>query len=149
MVSISSGEDYRRNCVPPLWNLKRSQESKATLMNRSFNELLHAHQPIIGTLLTLASPEVAEALALLGFDWVFIDLEHGRLSVQDAQRALQAISRRSFTLVRVPDGTAENIKRVLDTGCDGIIVPLLTSSLPEGRGFLPSRLSRGGGGSCC
>jgi 2-keto-3-deoxy-L-rhamnonate aldolase RhmA len=96
-------------------------------MNRSLNELLHAHQPIIGTLLTLASPEVAEALALLGFDWVFIDLEHGSLSVQDAQRAIQAIARRSYTLVRVPDGTAENIKRVLDTGCDGIIVPLVNT----------------------
>ncbi|HEY6845789.1 MAG TPA: aldolase/citrate lyase family protein [Terracidiphilus sp.] len=96
-------------------------------MNRSLNELLHAHQPIIGTLLTLASPELAEALALLGFDWVFIDLEHGSLSVQDAQRAIQAIARRSYTLVRVPDGTPENIKRVLDTGCDGIIVPLVST----------------------
>ena len=96
-------------------------------MNRSLNELLHAQQPIIGTLLTLASPEVAEALALLGFDWVFVDLEHGSLSVQDAQRAIQAIARRSYTLVRVPDGTPENIKRVLDTGCDGIIVPLVNN----------------------
>jgi 2-keto-3-deoxy-L-rhamnonate aldolase RhmA len=96
-------------------------------MNRSLNQLLHAHQPIIGTLLTVASPEVAEALALLGFDWVFIDLEHGSLSVQDAQRAIQAIARRSYTLVRVPDGTPENIKRVLDTGCDGIIVPLVNT----------------------
>jgi 2-keto-3-deoxy-L-rhamnonate aldolase RhmA len=96
-------------------------------MNRSLNELLHAPQPIIGTLLTLASPEVAEALALLGFDWIFIDLEHGSLSVQDAQRAIQAIARRSYTLVRVPDGTPENIKRVLDTGCDGIIVPLVNT----------------------
>ena len=82
---------------------------------------------IIGTILTVASPEVAEALALLGFDWIFIDLEHTNLSIQDAQMAIQAVANRSYTLVRVPDGTRENIERVLDTGCSGIIVPLVNS----------------------
>ncbi len=83
--------------------------------------------PLIGTLLTVDSTEVAEALALVGFDWIFIDLEHGSLSIHDAQRALQAIANRCFTLVRVPDGTPENIKRVLDMGCSGIIVPMVNS----------------------
>jgi len=91
------------------------------------NDLLRTSQPLIGTLLTVASPEIAEAMALLGFDWVFIDLEHGSLSIADAQRAIQSIANRCFTLVRVPDGTPENIKRVLDTGCSGIIVPLVNT----------------------
>jgi len=64
---------------------------------------------------------------LLGFDWIFIDLEHGSLSIKDAQIAVQAVANRSFTLVRVPDGTPENIKRVMDTGCSGIIVPMVSS----------------------
>jgi 2-keto-3-deoxy-L-rhamnonate aldolase RhmA len=96
-------------------------------MITTFRDALQAGRPIIGTLLTIASPEVAEALALLGFDWIFIDLEHGSLSIMDAQRAIQAVANRSLTLVRVPDGTPENIKRVLDTGCSGIIVPLVSS----------------------
>jgi 2-keto-3-deoxy-L-rhamnonate aldolase RhmA len=86
-------------------------------------DALRQYKPLIGTLLTTASPEVAEVLALAGFDWLFIDLEHGSLSIQDAQRAIQAIAGRCFTLVRVSDSTAENIKRALDTGCDGIIAP--------------------------
>jgi 2-keto-3-deoxy-L-rhamnonate aldolase RhmA len=86
-------------------------------------DALRQREPLVGTLLTTASPEVAEVLALAGFDWLFIDLEHGSLSIQDAQRAIQAVAGRSFTVVRVPDATAENIKRVLDTGCDGIIAP--------------------------
>jgi 2-keto-3-deoxy-L-rhamnonate aldolase RhmA len=90
-------------------------------------DALHNGKPMIGTILTVASPEVAEALALLGFDWIFIDLEHTNLSIQDAQMAIQAVANRSYTLVRVPDGTRENIERILDTGCSGIIVPLVNT----------------------
>jgi 2-dehydro-3-deoxyglucarate aldolase len=93
----------------------------------TLKDALHDGKALIGTLLTVASPEVAEALALAGFEWIFIDLEHGSLSIQDAQRAVQAVADRSYTLVRVPDGTPENIKRVLDTGCSGIIVPMVSS----------------------
>lgn len=67
-------------------------------------------------------------LALAGFDWLFIDLEHGSLSIQDAQKVIQAIAGRCFTVVRVADATTENVKRVLDTGCDGIIAPHVNSA---------------------
>jgi 2-dehydro-3-deoxyglucarate aldolase/4-hydroxy-2-oxoheptanedioate aldolase len=96
-------------------------------MDKSLKEVLRESKPLIGTLVTTASPEVVEALALAGFDWLFIDLEHGSLSVQDAQRAIQAVAGRCYTVVRVPDTTAENIKRVLDTGCDGVIAPHVNS----------------------
>ena len=92
-------------------------------MPPSLKDALRQQKPLIGTLLTTDSPEVAEVLALAGFDWLFIDLEHGSLSILDAQRVIQAVAGRSFTVVRVPDATPENIKRVLDTGCDGIIAP--------------------------
>ncbi len=96
-------------------------------MTGSLRDTLQAGKPLIGTLLTVDSTEVAEALALAGFDWIFIDLEHGSLSIHDAQRAVQAIANRCHTLVRVPDGTQENIKRVLDMGCSGIIVPMVNT----------------------
>ena len=89
----------------------------------SLKDALRDRKPLIGTLVTTASPEAAEVLALAGFDWLFIDLEHGSLSIQDAQRAVQAVAGRSFTVVRVPEATEANIKRALDTGCDGIIAP--------------------------
>jgi 2-keto-3-deoxy-L-rhamnonate aldolase RhmA len=89
----------------------------------SLKDALRDHKPLIGTLVTTASPEVAEVLALAGFDWLFIDLEHGSLSIQNAQRAVQAVAGRCFTVVRVPEATDANIKRALDTGCDGIIAP--------------------------
>jgi len=101
-------------------------------MAASLKDALRESKPLIGTLVTTASPEVAEVLALAGFDWLFIDLEHGSLSLQDAQRAIQAVAGRCFTVVRVADGTAENVKRVLETGCDGIIAPHV-SSVAEAR----------------
>jgi len=101
-------------------------------MDASLKDALRESKPLIGTVLTTASPEVAEVLALAGFDWLFIDLEHGSMSTQDAQRAIQAVAGRSFTVVRVADGTAENVKRVLDTGCDGIIAPHINSA-PDAR----------------
>src|SRR3974390_460076 len=97
-------------------------------MTASLREALRGPKPLIGTLVTTAAPEIAEVLALAGFDWLFIDLEHGSLSIQDAQRAIQAVAGRCFCVVRVPDATAENIKRVLDTGCDGFIAPHVNSA---------------------
>ena len=97
-------------------------------MAASLKDALRESKPLIGTLVTTASPEIAEVLALAGFDWLFIDLEHGSLSIQDAQRTIQAVAGRSFTVVRVADRTAENVKRGLDTGCDGIIAPHVNST---------------------
>jgi 2-keto-3-deoxy-L-rhamnonate aldolase RhmA len=97
-------------------------------MRTTFKSALRSSGPLFGTLLTTASPEIAEALALIGFDWVFIDTEHGSLSVHDAQVAIQAIADRSFTLLRIADATPENIKQALDTGCSGLIVPLVNSA---------------------
>ena len=97
-------------------------------MPNSLKDALRESKPLVGTLVTIASPEVAEVLVLAGFDWLFIDLEHGSLSVQDAQRAIQAVAGGCYTVVRVADGTAENVKRVLDIGCDGIIAPHVNSA---------------------
>jgi 2-keto-3-deoxy-L-rhamnonate aldolase RhmA len=97
-------------------------------LRETFKRALETRKPLIGTMLTVSSTEIAEALALIGFDWVFIDTEHGSLSIHDALVATQAIADRCYTLVRVGDGTAENIKQTLDTGCSGIIVPLVNSA---------------------
>jgi len=78
---------------------------------------------LIGTLLTIPSPDVAEILVEAGFDWLFIDMEHGTFSVADVQRILQAVDRICPCVVRVPSGDESWIKRVLDTGPDGLIIP--------------------------
>jgi 2-keto-3-deoxy-L-rhamnonate aldolase RhmA len=82
----------------------------------------------IGTMITLDSPEVAEALSLCGLEWLFVDMEHGALDIAATQRLIQAIRGDCRSLVRVPENTGLWIRRVLDTGCDGIIVPFVCSA---------------------
>ena len=92
-------------------------------MNQSFISSLSNSKALIGTLVTLDSSEVVEILALAGFDWLFLDMEHGNLSIASVQSLCQAIAGRCHTLVRVPENAPIWIKKVLDIGCDGIIVP--------------------------
>lgn len=83
---------------------------------------------MIGTILTLASPEVTEIISLSGFDWVLIDMEHSTLSLESVQNALQILGDKIIKIVRVPGNDDIWIKRVLDTGCDGILVPMIKNS---------------------
>jgi 2-dehydro-3-deoxyglucarate aldolase/4-hydroxy-2-oxoheptanedioate aldolase len=79
-------------------------------------------------MVTLDSPEVAEALSSCGFDWLFIDMEHGALDVGATQRLVQAMRGDCFSLARIPENTGLWIRRVLDTGCDGVVVPFVCSA---------------------
>lgn len=94
---------------------------------RSLVERLRSQDPLIGTLLTIRSADVAEALAIAGFDWFMLDLEHSTLDVPAAQQIVQAVADRAYSVIRLPDHSPEHFKKCLDTGCDGIIVPLVNS----------------------
>jgi len=85
-------------------------------------------KPLIGTLLSISAPQVAEIIAMSGFDWVFIDMEHSAMSLESVQNAIQIMEGKLLTIVRVPLNDEVWIKRVLDTGCDGILVPMVNSA---------------------
>lgn len=94
----------------------------------SFTEQIKNHPPLIGTIVTLESPEVAEMLSQCGFDWLFFDMEHSTFSVSTVQHCLQAVRGDCLAIVRVPENAAVWIKRVLDIGCDGIVVPQVNNA---------------------
>jgi len=79
-------------------------------------------------MLTLPSPETAEMISKCGFDWLFLDGEHGPASTLDWQRVMQAVGERCACVLRVPSNTEENIKKALDIGADGIIVPMVNTA---------------------
>lgn len=89
----------------------------------AFKERLKQGKPLIGTLISLGSTAVTEAVSRCGFDWLWIDMEHGPLSVEQVQHILQAKRGECASLVRIPVNDETWIKRVLDLGADGIIVP--------------------------
>jgi 2-dehydro-3-deoxyglucarate aldolase/4-hydroxy-2-oxoheptanedioate aldolase len=82
---------------------------------------------LIGTLLTLGSPDVAEILSTEDFDWLFIDMEHAPLDVRAVQTIIQAVGKNAASLIRVPSNTEVWLKQVLDTGPAGVIIPQVGS----------------------
>ena len=88
----------------------------------NFAERIRTNELLIGTLVSLPSPEVCELLANIGYDWLFIDAEHGAFNPQQAQTMLQAASPIPC-LIRVPSDETVWIKKALDIGAEGVIVP--------------------------
>jgi 2-dehydro-3-deoxyglucarate aldolase/4-hydroxy-2-oxoheptanedioate aldolase len=88
-----------------------------------FNELTLKHRPLIGTIVSLSAPPAVEAISRCGFDWLWIDMEHAPLTLEHVQHILMAKSAECAGFVRIPVNDETWIKRVLDLGADGIIVP--------------------------
>ena len=84
--------------------------------------------PLAGTLLSISAPQIAEIISDSEFDWVLIDMEHSAISLESVQIALQIMGDKILRIVRVPGNDEIWIKRVLDTGCDGILVPMVNSA---------------------
>lgn len=97
-------------------------------MPQNFRSRLAAGEKLFGTMITLPSPAAAEVLAGTGFDWFFIDAEHGPLGTSEILSILQAVSHRVTCIVRVPEAAESPIKRVLDIGAHGIIVPQVNTA---------------------
>ncbi|MBL9124570.1 MAG: hypothetical protein JNG90_13125 [Planctomycetaceae bacterium] len=90
---------------------------------------LAAGQPVNGLWVTLESATVSEIAVMLGLDFVVIDTEHGALDFGDVLNHLRAIGDSTTTpLVRIPKIDQGIIKRVLDLGAAGIIVPQVNSA---------------------
>src|SRR5687768_11689104 len=82
----------------------------------------------IGTWLSLPSTTAAGLMARTGFDWLTFDLEHTGTSFETAAEGFAVIAAcGKVPLARIPLNTVENIKRVLDTGAYGVVVPMVNS----------------------
>jgi len=92
-------------------------------MTVSFKEKLGRHDLLIGTIISLSAPEIAEIFSSAGFDWLFVDLEHSALSIKDVQVILQTAAPHTPCVIRVPSNEETWIKKALDIGAAGIIIP--------------------------
>ncbi len=94
--------------------------------SNAFRQRLLSNETLIGTLVATPSCEGIELLASLGFDWLFIDAEHGAFGPGQVISMLQA-AHECPCLVRIPGPDEAWIKKVLDAGAAGIIVPQINS----------------------
>ena len=97
---------------------------------RKFRQKLAAgRQPAHGLWVTLESASITEMAVALGLDWVVIDAEHGHLDWEDILNHVRATVRSdTVCLVRVAEQSVGLIKRALDIGADGVVVPWVESA---------------------
>ncbi len=83
-------------------------------------------EPTFGTWLSLGDLYATRVLARLGFDWLTLDIEHSAVDWSQAAMIFAAIADAGCVpMARVPEGTHHYIKRVLDAGAWGIVVPMV------------------------
>ena len=96
--------------------------------NRMKRELA-AGNVCLGATITIYSPAIAELLSRVGLDWLWIDTEHTALSLEEVSVILQATNGTDVsTVIRVPWNDKTLIKRAIDTGPDGILVPMINTA---------------------
>src|SRR2546426_7860000 len=116
-------------------NLKPTMRSKAVTQKQTHFEnpvkaRLKRGQPVFGVVITVNSVEVAAQIATLGFDFLWLEMEHAPISLETvrnivlATRGLPAVP-----FARPPVNELWTAKRVLDAGVLGVIFPF--TSTPE------------------
>ncbi len=91
---------------------------------QKLKQKLAANETVFGMWVTLESPSVTEMAVALGLDWIVIDAEHGQLDWQEVCGHIRATVRSdTVALVRVTEHNMALVKRALDIGADGVIIP--------------------------
>jgi len=89
---------------------------------------LKEKQLTIGSWITIGHPSIAEIMVNAGFDWLTIDMEHSAITLDHAQRLVQVIDLSGCCpLIRVGKNDPNTIKRAMDTGAHGVIVPMVNT----------------------
>jgi 2-dehydro-3-deoxyglucarate aldolase len=99
------------------------------MKNTFLKKKLLNNELTIGSWITIGHPSVVEVLSSVGFDWLTIDLEHTTIDYTTTQILISTIQANNMAaLVRVSKNDEVYIKRVLDAGADGIIVPMMNNA---------------------
>lgn len=91
-------------------------------------EALRAGKPAVGTWLSLGSITASRFLARAGFAWLTVDIEHSLVGWETATHMFASIADAGCVpLARVPCNRHDHIKRVLDNGAHGIVIPMVNT----------------------
>ena len=111
---------------------------------------LAAGEPAFGAFVRTAEPSLIEYVALLGWDFLVFDAEHGTLQPSQVEDLCRAIEPRGVTpMVRVTTNDPPTILRYLDTGAHGAHIPWVNSAAEAERAvqsvkYSPARHPRAG-----
>src|SRR5437764_9022090 len=89
---------------------------------------LREGKPSVGTWLSLGNIVAARFLARAGFAWLTVDIEHSLVGWETATHLFASVADAGcIALARVPSNRHDHIKRVLDNGAHGVVVPMVNS----------------------
>lgn len=109
-------------------NTLRNRQAHRSRAGAGLRAVLRSGGVTIGSWITLAHPAIAEILANAGFDWLAVDLEHSVITIREAEELIRVIELSgAVPLVRLTANDPAQIKRVMDAGAHGIIVPMVNS----------------------
>ncbi|WP_293006552.1 aldolase/citrate lyase family protein [Nitrosomonas sp.] len=92
----------------------------------SLKAKLNRSELTIGSWVTLGHPSIAEIMAAAGFDWLVLDMEHSVLELSEVQSLIQVLDGKQCpAIVRLTSNHPDQIKRVMDAGATGIMVPMI------------------------
>lgn len=92
----------------------------------SLKDKLSLNVPSVGSWVTIGHTSIIEIMSSANFDWLAIDMEHSTITIDIIQDLIIACkSRNKDVLVRVGKNEELIIKRVMDAGADGVIVPMV------------------------
>jgi len=92
---------------------------------------LKAGQPSVGTWVTIGHPDMTMQLADLGFDWLVCDMEHSPYGVETFHHMVQATlynREECMPMARIPWNDLIWVKKALDAGATGLVVPRIESA---------------------
>lgn len=96
----------------------------------TFRDALKAGKPQIGCWVGFASPDVAEALAGCGFDWLLLDGEHAPNDPRSVLQQLRAVAPYTTTrpVVRAVEANVALVKQYLDVGAQTLLIPMVDTA---------------------
>lgn len=97
-------------------------------MDRTLKTRIKKRELTIGSWLSLSHAPICEMMAQAGFDWLVIDMEHTNIDYQTATDMIRIIElSKCIPLVRVGENSPTIIKRVMDSGAHGVLVPMVNT----------------------
>ena len=116
----------------------------------SLKQRLANNELTIGSWITLGHPSIAEIMASAGFDWLVIDAEHSVIELSQIQTMVAVMEAKNCpVIVRLTSNDANQIKRVMDAGATGVMIPTILNAQDAAAAvrytYYPPRGTRGVG----
>jgi len=98
---------------------------------RGYNKVkkaLREGKSVLGAFMIFPSADIIEMLGYSGFDFVLIDSEHGRMTIETIENQVRAADCTDIVpIVRVPNDP-DKLLHVIETGCQGVQIPQVHSA---------------------